>query len=278
MVKGRPTYYWAPKPVPTQDCSFGLLPRDLAARVFCNIEDLHVLLLLKAVSKATANCVRHVLHLTEKGHTDVYDEYDSSDDWYGDLCLCISNCSLSFPMRVVYHHKPNAHCDLGTTGLVSSGVELIVHELEAEFRGKNDAIMTKGEIIEWINACRAYAFGKTYGGYFSNREHEDILDIHSSTVRFVVEWPGVGVFHSCASLLDKLDLSKYQNGLIYGANRTKKNPGYNDVLFVGHSQELIELLSRTFPVVKMGNFMFTVDLNETDSSLLHHFLWDRLVA
>jgi hypothetical protein len=221
------------KTVPKEESSFGPFSRDLATYLVRQIEDFHVLLMLKAVSKASANCVRHAIH----AHSSDDDPFDY---WFCHFYPAFNTSMLSFPMQVMYHDKLFIDWG-GNDAFLNGGQRLIVHELAFEFKDQNAVMKTSHDAVQWLT------------------ERKVTKKPNCLFTRFVVEWPGVGVFHEPTSLIRELgceDRMKHIGGL--------------------------ELVMRLTPYTMVGNKPFGFDTEscfdwDSNSSLLYHILLGRVL-
>ena len=244
------------------------------------IKDFHVLLMLKAVSKATANCVRNAIHACRYDYDDLY----PFDRWFGHFYDAFNRSMLSFPMQVMYHHKMNMDfCDRNDD-FSNTGKRLIVHEMAFEVRDRNGVLKTNNDVILWLDKVSnimhksSVEIGQHNDSLFAARE-----ELVCFITRFVVEWPGVGIFHEPAQLLYELGLEDHISEQVLEDRSNGRKP-YANNYYVASGEDIWELLIRLTPYTRIGDSVVGFDHRNhhndnipDTSSLLYCILLDRVL-
>ena len=278
----RPVFKWRfHKTVATQESSFGPFPRDLATYLMHRIKDFHVLLMLKSISKATANCVRNAINsCAEEG-------YDPFETWFGHFYAALNCSTLSFPIQAMYHHKMHMDWCGRKAAFLNTGKRLIVHELAFEVRDRDGVLKTNNEVIRWLaNVSNIMHWSSVE----IDQDNDELFAAKNELVcyvtRFVVEWPGVGIFREPEQLVEELGLRDYVQEKVLQKRSNGKKPLVGD-FYVTSKQDIFELLVRLTPYTRIGELVVGFDHHTLDhdcipsspnnSSLLYHILLDRVL-
>ena len=277
----RPVFKWnLYKTVPKEESSFGPFQRDLATYLMHRIKEFHVLLMLKAVSKATANCVRSAIHSCGYDH----EGYNPLDNWFGHFYNAFNRSMLSFPMQVMYHHEMHTDWYDNNAAFLNKGKRLIVHELAFEVRDRNGVLKTNNDVILWLESISKIMhdseveIGQYNDPLFAARE-----ELVCFITRFVIEWPGVGIFHEPAWFIEELGLEDYVREQVLEDRSNDRKPLAKNY-YVASGEDIWELLIRLTPYTRIGDSVVGFDHRNGDNhkipdtaSLLYNILLDRVL-
>ena len=260
---GRKVFRMSHPRTPTEECAFGVLPRDLAHLVLLHVGSLPRLLLLKSVSRATANSVRRTIH------SDEFMDLEEIGSWrspHTDMLSALETCSLSLPMKVAHNF------DWEGSEVCAPKQVLIVHEFELEFR-LNDRVVPMEETFPW--------FVKMYDVFYDHDKpswyERHLKDMVVECTQFCVEWPGVGVFHGVDSLWDALNINV----------RDGKNDDDGWRVSSQFEHRPMELAMHLTPFARIGDitlgfngtrlFHSDFSMRQCEQSLLQQYLKGRVV-
>jgi hypothetical protein len=187
-------------------------------------------------------------------------------------------------MQVMYHHKMHTDWWDGNVAFLNTGKRLIVHELAFEVRDRNGVLKTNNDVILWIDKIQEIMHSQR--AVLDKRNDQldaAINELVCFITRFVVEWPGVGVFHDPAKLLEELGFVEYHLEQEL-KDKSKIRKSFTSKYYVVCGQDIWELLIRLTPYTRIGNAVVGFDHRNDynykipdTSSLLYSILLDRVL-
>lgn len=179
---------------PLEPSGFSILDRDLTHLVFRHLE-VPFLCLLKCVSHSVANACRRTLRSYE-----LYEGPFASVSSYDHMSECIYSSSFTLPVKVSVMIFGSIQ---SVTDLYEDTKKLIVHEFNLEFYWRNERVTNPSQVIKWFYKAweDMHDDWDAYDG--PPTSHEEDMEVRCT--KLTVEQPGVGIFHSVASLWRHLD-------------------------------------------------------------------------
>lgn len=255
MSSNRRTFYFDTPRAPQETSEFAGLPRDLAHLVLVHLS-MPFLCLLKSTSRRVANACRHALCSNEL--------LESYENWQM-MHSAVSGCNLSFPIKVCLHQ-----CYSTRKFGYNSSIYLIVHEFELEFYLYRKRVRDMDVVKEWLEKSMQYMEEHNFKRdpnfhRMCNQKKNYMRSMDVDCIRFCVELPGEGIFHSAAPLWSRLSNVQDADAGIKGFGGILQGFRHGD-----RGTQVLDLATWLWPYAMIGGKYFTFDFNALDYDALDH--------